>query len=113
MELLPVDGTFWERLVGGALGDFHDELLISSLSFEADWPTWEIHPAGDELVCLLEGAVTLVLEVRGGERRVELTEPGSFVVVPRGTWHTAKVRRPSRMLFLTPGEGTENRPLEG
>jgi hypothetical protein len=31
--------------------------------------------------------------------------------VPRGTWHTTKVHAPSSMLFITPGEGTQNRPL--
>lgn len=33
----------------------------------------------------------------------------TFVVVPRGTWHTAKVHAATTMLFITPGEGTENR----
>jgi hypothetical protein len=51
---------------------------------------------------------TLVLEDIGSE---ELTEPGAFVVVPKGTWHTARTAAPTRMLFITPGERTENRPL--
>ena len=34
---------------------------------------------------------------------------GAEAVVPRGTWHTARVRLPTSMWFITPGEGTENR----
>jgi hypothetical protein len=32
------------------------------------------------------------------------------VVVPRGTWHTAKVLEPSEALHITWGEGTQHRP---
>ena len=35
--------------------------------------------------------------------------PGDYVIVPRGTRHTARIRKPARMLFITPGEGTETR----
>ena len=31
------------------------------------------------------------------------------IIVPRDTWHTARVHRPARMLFITPGEGTVTR----
>ncbi len=37
----------------------------------------------------------------------------TFVVVPKNTWHTAKVHAPTMMLFVTPGEGTENRESPG
>ena len=83
--------------------------LVAIHSFEGDWPTWEIHPAGDELVCLLSGSAGMVLALPEGDEHVRLHEPGSFVVVPKGTWHTARISEPTRMLFITPGEGTENR----
>jgi len=38
---------------------------------------------------LLEGKTTLVLEIGGGEKLVELSESCAYVVVPRGTWHTS------------------------
>lgn len=109
IEPLPVDEKFWQRLAGGELGDFHNEYLVTSFAFDADWPTWERHPKGDEMVCLLSGAVTLVLERDGHRSEVELSEPGSYVIVPRGAWHTARVRAAARMLFITAGEGTEIR----
>lgn len=102
-----VDADFWPALMSGRLGPV--QRMVSSFSYDKDWGSWERHPAGEELVMLLDGDVELVLEIEGGEKRVALTRPGSYVLVPTNTWHTAKVRAPSRMLFITPGEGTENR----
>ena len=107
--LVPVTPTVFEDL-GHRFDGFKQRLLVSSLSFEADWTTWERHPAGDEIVCLLEGETTLVLERGGTQESVRLGRPGEYVVVPKGTWHTARTAVPTRMLFVTPGEGTENRP---
>jgi mannose-6-phosphate isomerase-like protein (cupin superfamily) len=90
---------------------FKGHLLVAAFAFDADWPTWERHPAGDELVCLLSGSVTLVLERGGTEERVELDKPGEYVIVPQGTWHTAHTTGPANMLFVTPGEATENKPV--
>ena len=111
-EPLPVDETFWPRLIAGELGDFHNEYLVTLLSFDSDWTGWEKHPQGDEIVVLLEGAVTFVLDRDGKHAETALDESGTYVIVPRGTWHTARVRKPARMLFITPGEGTETRESE-
>jgi oxalate decarboxylase/phosphoglucose isomerase-like protein (cupin superfamily) len=85
--------------------------MVSSYSFDRDWSSWEKHPAGEEFVCLIDGDVDLVLQKNGGETTVTLNQPGSFVIVPVNTWHTARVRRPSKMIFITPGDGTENKPI--
>jgi mannose-6-phosphate isomerase-like protein (cupin superfamily) len=69
------------------------------------------HPAGDELVCLLSGRVTMVLDRGGMEERVALDKPGEYVLVPQGTWHTARTEVATNMLFVTPGEGTQNKPV--
>ncbi len=92
---------------------FAGHVLVSMHEFAADWPTWEMHPAGDEIVVLVAGSATLVLRGSGGDEDVQLAEPGAFAVVPRGTWHTARVSGPATMLFVTPGEGTENREQPG
>lgn len=89
--------------------NFAGHVLISRHEFSEDWPTWERHPAGDELVMLLAGGATLVLRTAGGDEEVRLDEPGGYVIVPRNTWHTARVADAAKMLFVTPGEGTENR----
>jgi mannose-6-phosphate isomerase-like protein (cupin superfamily) len=111
IEPLPFDATFWPRLMQGELGTFHREYLVSSHRHEADWPSWEMHPNGDEIVCLLDGRATFVLDRDGREELVELAASGDYVFVPRGTWHTARIGTPSRMLFITAGEGTRHRPL--
>ena len=90
---------------------FKSHWLTAVHEFDEDWPTWEVHPAGDEVVVLLSGAATLVVESDDGEQSVTLTRPGSYVIVPRGVWHTARIAGGARMLFVTPGAGTENRPV--
>lgn len=104
-----VTETFWQDLTN-RFGDFSGHLLVSHFSFEKDWDNWEVHPHGDELVCLLSGDVDFILALDSGQRTLRLNTPGSFVIVPRATWHTAKVRSPSSALFVTPGQGTETRP---
>jgi mannose-6-phosphate isomerase-like protein (cupin superfamily) len=87
---------------------FKGRLLVATYRFDADWPTWEMHPKGDEVVVLLSGAADMVLDEAGNHRVVKLSAPGEFVIVPKATWHTAKISTPTTMLFVTPGEGTEN-----
>ncbi len=81
--------------------------LISCHEFETDWPSWEMHPEGDEVVVLMSGAVTFRLQLDEGEQSVELSKPGDYVIVPRGVWHTAKINIVSKMIFVTPGENTQ------
>jgi len=90
---------------------FRGRVLISCFAFDSDWSSWERHPAGDEIVCLLSGSVTMALDRDGVEEVFQLHDTGSYVVVPKGTWHTARTTVATRMLFVTPGEGTENKPL--
>lgn len=107
-DVVPLRDTIWSDL-DTRYGDFAGHSLIASFSFDDDWPSWEIHPAGDEFVCLLSGDADMILETPDGERRIRLNVPGSFVIVPKGTWHTAKIHALTSMLFVTPGQGTENR----
>lgn len=109
----PIENTpaFWRELTGGQRPELDAGRLLMAMDFTEDWPTWEIHPAGDEIVLLIAGEADLVLDLDGREERRPLRSPGDFVVVPRGVWHTAKISSYSKMLFITPGEGTENRPV--
>lgn len=112
-DTIPVDATddLHERL-DLEFDGFAGCRLVACHSFDADWPSWEMHPAGEEIVCLLSGEARLVLD--HGERREEiaLDEPLAYAIVPRGTWHTAKIRTGCTMLFITPGEGTENKDVD-
>ena len=108
---IPAPETFWEELAAGKHPQLEEGRLMSAFSFSEAWPTWERHPAGEELVMLLSGAATLVLEEHGEEVSMPLSEPGAYVLVPRNVWHTARTDVPATMLFLTPGAGTEHRPV--
>jgi mannose-6-phosphate isomerase-like protein (cupin superfamily) len=114
--LLPGGGDFWSQLMSGnatdpgirqLMGSEHGRLL-SALSMNADWTNWEMHPAGDEVLFMLEGNATFLLELSDGLRDVALSA-GRLLVIPKGTWHTAKVREPARLLAITTGLGTQHR----
>lgn len=107
VDLEQVTPTIYQDL-DAKYDNFRSHSLVSVYGFESAWNMWERHPAGDEVVVLLSGSATMTIRKQGGEEVVTLTEPGSFVVIPRNTWHTAETSEPTRMLFITPGEGTEN-----
>lgn len=107
---IAVSDRFYEKLEQ-QFGDFKGKRLISHYTFEQDWDSWEMHPAGEEFVYLLSGQVDFVLEQEGGEEILSLNTPGQYILLPRGVWHTAKVHTPSSVLFITPGEGTQSRSL--
>ncbi len=98
---------FYEEL-DREFGDFAGHAVIMRYGFDADWPGWERHPHGDEYVYLLSGDTDFVLWRDGAEEVLRVNAPGSYVVVPRGVWHTARPHAPTTMLFVTPGQGTEH-----
>jgi mannose-6-phosphate isomerase-like protein (cupin superfamily) len=106
--LLEVGEDFWDTIASRT--DLGDGRLVCAFHFSEDWTSWEVHPAGDEIVILLSGAIDLVLDEPGGERVVPLRDRGACIV-PRGVWHTARVHAPSEALHITRGAGTEHRPL--
>jgi mannose-6-phosphate isomerase-like protein (cupin superfamily) len=102
-----VDDEFWETI--DRRPDLRGGRLVGAFHNAADWDIWEMHPAGDEIVCLLSGAIDVVLDETAGERVVAL-EAGQTCIVPRGVWHRAVVREPGDTLHVTRGEGTQHRP---
>lgn len=111
-DVLKVGKTFWQDLSQGRFGNFQDEYLVSTLSFDTSWPVWEMHPQGDEIVVLLSGSFDLVFEKKSGHNTISLSASASWARVPKGVWHTAHVREPTTVLFITPGEGTLQRPID-
>jgi mannose-6-phosphate isomerase-like protein (cupin superfamily) len=75
----------------------------------ADWTNWEMHPAGDEILLMLEGKATFVLDLSDGFKALTL-DAGRLLVISKGVWHTAKVSEPARLLAITAGSGTQHRP---
>ena len=105
---------FWDALIGGGGTARHDAIrrggwLVTTNHYGGTWPTWEMHPNGDEVVACLSGSLDLRFEYPDGEQVVGLG-PGQTVVVPAGIWHTATVHEPGECLHITAGRGTEVRP---
>jgi quercetin dioxygenase-like cupin family protein len=101
---------FWSLPVE-EIESFGENWLITEFYFDADWQTWEKHPYGEEIVYLLSGSMDLILEKGKTRKVVELRSKG-LVVVPRDTWHTAKVFAPSNVLVITHGKETQIRQAE-
>ena len=115
--LLPGGGEFWSQLMSGKptdagvrrlLGSAHGRLLCV-LPMHADWTNWEMHPAGDEILFMLEGKAIFQLEFLDGLKEVAISA-GRLLTIPKGVWHTAKVSEPTRLLAITAGQGTQHRP---
>jgi mannose-6-phosphate isomerase-like protein (cupin superfamily) len=100
---------FWS-LPPGELEKLGRGWLVSEFSCSEDWPNWEMHPEGDEVVYVLEGDVEFLVEEPTGVRAVRVQGRG-LVIVPRSAWHTARVHAPSRLLHVTMGAGTRHRPF--
>lgn len=88
---------------------FKQHSLVAMYTFENDWASWELHPNGDEMVMLIEGEITLVLDTAEGEQSLQLSNAGDYIVIPQNTWHTARTNSLAKVLFITPGEGTKHK----
>lgn len=107
---LEADDAFWPALASGGLAHLGPGRLVSTYDFTDDWASWESHPAGEEVVVLISGAIEFMLDTPAGQTKLELKQPGQFLLIPRGTWHTANIAQHAKVLFITPGEGTAHRP---
>jgi mannose-6-phosphate isomerase-like protein (cupin superfamily) len=88
-----------------------DGLTIGAPQIAGDPPhDGEMHPDGDELLYLVSGAVTVTLELCGGNTEVDLGA-GDAIVVPQGVWHQITIRESGQLIHITPGPNGEARPL--
>ena len=106
-EIVPLGADLYERLDRN-YASFSGHSLIAMHRFSGDWSTWECHPHGDEIVCLIDGSAEFLLQTESGIVSTVLDSPGSYVCVPANTWHTARIASSATCLFFTPGEGTQN-----
>ncbi len=106
-KALPVTDAFWPDLISGKLQI--KGRLVSAYAM-ADFRNWERHPAGEELIFVVSGAMDIILDEPEGERVVRVGK-GQAYLIPKGIWHRGIVREPGDALFVTEGEGTEHRPI--
>ena len=104
------DMSWYEEYETRHADDGPEGRLVSLFRFEEPWTSWEMHPAGDEVVCVVQGHMTLHQELTDGSKQSWELGPGEYAVNPPGAWHTADADGPVVALFITAGEGTTHRP---
>lgn len=104
---VPVTPTLYQELDAN-FNQFKSCLLIAEYTFDKDWGSWEQHPEGDEILYLVSGALEIHLRMADGISKVIMDQPGTTLTVKKSLWHTAKVISPCKVLFITPGEGTQH-----
>ena len=105
------EGFEWYEAYGERHADDLDEgRIVAMCRFDEPWTSWEVHPSGEEVVCCIQGHMTLHQQLPDGSSQSHELGPGEYVINPRGAWHTADTDEPVVALFITAGKGTENRP---
>lgn len=109
----PFTGLAWyEDYAARHAADGAEGRLVSQWSFAESWDSWEMHPAGDEVVICVSGRIILVQQGEDGEERRTPLDPGDYAINPAGTWHTADIAAGDEAccIFITAGLGTQHRP---
>lgn len=101
---------WYEAYAARMAADGSEGRLVSLHDFDADWASWEMHPAGDEVVICISGAITLIQQAESGEPVSITLGAGDYAINPAGVWHTADVAEAASVLFITSGLGTDHRP---
>lgn len=101
-------GTYVQRHAA----DGREGRLVTQHTFTESWPSWEMHPEGDEVVLCLAGEMHLHQQQADGTLNTVVLLPGEYAINPPGVWHTADVTGPTTALFITAGWGTEGRARE-
>ncbi|MEK6638797.1 MAG: cupin [Pseudomonadota bacterium] len=83
--------------------------LVTMYRFAENWPMWEMHPNGDEVVLCISGSMTMYQEMADGSTATAVIGPGEYAINPPGAWHTVDVDGEASALFITAGLGTQHR----
>ena len=84
--------------------------LVGMHTFTESWDSWEMHPAGDEVVLCVAGEMTLHQLFPDGSTEQVMIGAGEYAINPPGVWHTADIAKSATAVFISAGEGTQNRP---
>jgi quercetin dioxygenase-like cupin family protein len=106
---VPAFNEDYERYMAAHCTEADPGRLIAVHESREDWPVWEVHPAGDEVVVVLQGRAEFLLD-RGGEITRIVVGPHEAIINPAGVPHTANVLEPFTAMYITPCPGTEHLP---
>ncbi len=107
--VLPEFGNDYERYIAAHCTPTDPGRLVSVATTTKDWPVWEVHPAGDEVVVVLSGRAEFIQDV-GGVMHTVVLGPQEALVNPPGVPHTANVLEPFTALYITACPGTQHLP---
>lgn len=106
----PFGGMEWyEDYATRNAADGAEGRLVSAYRFTESWDSWEMHPAGDEVVLCLSGSMTLHQEHADGVTATLTLGPGEYAINPPRCWHTADIDGEATALFITAGLDTQHR----
>ena len=111
---IPAGEPFWRQLMTGEFTDprvaavAEGGWLVSRSTHDGDWPNWERHPNGDEVLTCLSGAMRFDIEHANGSQETVALEAGQTLVMPAGAWHRG-LGGPAEILAITAGRGTDHR----
>ncbi len=110
----PFTGMAWYAdYVARSAADGAEGRLVSQHHFTESWDSWEMHPAGDEVVLMLSGEGVLHQEFPDGTAVEMPIAAGEYAINQPGVWHTMDlVSAEATALFITAGLGTEHRPRQ-
>jgi len=99
---------YWEK--PSERPPLRDGRILSVFEYDSTWHHWERHPVGDEFALVITGEIDLLLDQPSGTDTIRLCG-SQCALIPEGAWHTVRVVRHSRLLFVTPTPAlTEHRP---
>ena len=104
-------GESFERYVQELGTEEEPGRIIMIETMITNWPSWERHTEGDELVIILEGSGIFIQEIDEELHRHPFKSGDTFLN-PAGVWHTADVHETMRAIYITPCFGTEHKTRE-
>ena len=74
------------------------------LAFKLSGKTaWERHPAGEELVQVVEGTAIIEMAIGDGPSQSFEVSGGMITIVPKGVWHRVDFLNVTTLITVTPG----------
>lgn len=87
-----------------------DGLTVGIVEMSRDAPHGgELHPDGDEFVCVLSGSVSVTID---SAPEPMVLHAGEGCLIPQGEWHRVHLLEPTRLLHITPGPRGAHRPVQ-
>lgn len=106
---IPAFNNGYDRYMAAHCTEAEPGRLVGMHESKEDWPVWEIHPAGDEIVIVTKGRAEFLQEINGEVKRT-VVGPNEAIINPAGVPHTAYVIEPFTAVYITPCPGTDHRP---